>query len=243
MKAVKVRLYQNMVNYRREMSYGYVQTYPLPTPSMVKGMCHSLLNLDKYYNLKISIQGDYETIIMNMQKVYKFDRDRKARPKNPYNIVVNNSSKTATHGVMFVDLIININLILHIKFDDDNLNNELFEEFQKQTIVLGRNEDIARIDDVKMLSIHEKEIDEPYSLKNNIYINPEIKKKSRLQGTNYRLPFYYEKVDSFKDKRIFKFADVSYIIKHNNSIEEDTSIMLDEDNDIVSLLGIKHENN
>jgi len=78
MKALRLKLYQNLVNYRREMSYGYVQTYPLPTPSMVRGMVHWLLGInDGYKPLKISIQGDFDSVITNMQKVYKFDRYRK----------------------------------------------------------------------------------------------------------------------------------------------------------------------
>ncbi|MGC8502600.1 CRISPR-associated protein Cas5, partial [Desulfurella sp.] len=57
MIALKLQLYQNMVNYRKENSFGYIQSYPLPTPSMVRGMAHSLLGLKEYKPLRISIQG------------------------------------------------------------------------------------------------------------------------------------------------------------------------------------------
>lgn len=72
--AVKLKLYQNMCNYRREMSFGYVQTYPLPTPSMVKGMVHALLGLKSFHNLKIGIAGNYDTIACNMQRIIKLDK-------------------------------------------------------------------------------------------------------------------------------------------------------------------------
>jgi hypothetical protein len=40
---------------------------------MVRGMAHWLLGInDGYKPLKISIQGDFDSVTTNMQKVYKF---------------------------------------------------------------------------------------------------------------------------------------------------------------------------
>jgi CRISPR-associated protein Cas5t len=236
MKAVRIKLYQNMVNYRRELSFGYVQTYPLPTPSMVKGMVHSLLNLDKYHSLRISIQGNYESVVTNMQKVYKFDRDRASRPNNPYDVVVCNSNKTATHGVMFVDEIVDMKLILHISFDDENLNRQLLEAVRQKTVILGRNEDIACVDFegtgiAEILSSNAE-----YRLPYSIYLSPELCKSEQLEGTYYRLPFYYEPVSSFNDKRIFKYTDAVYIAKGNKIQYSD--ITVDNDGNLVSFLSI-----
>jgi len=236
MRTVRVKLYQNFVNYRRELSYGYVQTYPLPTPSMVKGMVHALLDLDKYHNLRISIQGNYESVVTNMQKVYKFDRDRASRPNNPYDVVVGNSNKTATHGIMFVDEIVDMQLLLHISFDEEDLNEKLLEAVKQKTVVLGRNEDIARVDleDTGLVDIFPS--NDEYRLLYNIYLRPEICKIGRLEGTYYRLPFYYEPVISFSDKRIFKYVDVVYIAKGNKI--EYSDIILDKDGYLLSFLSI-----
>jgi len=236
MRTVRVKLYQNFVNYRRELSYGYVQTYPLPTPSMVKGMVHALLDLDKYHNLRISIQGNYESVVTNMQKVYKFDRDRASRPNNPYDVVVGNSNKTATHGIMFVDEIVDMQLLLHISFDEEDLNEKLLEAVKQKTVVLGRNEDIARVDleDTGLVDIFPS--NDEYRLLYNIYLRPEICKSGRLEGTYYRLPFYYEPVISFSDKRIFKYVDVVYIAKGNKI--EYSDIILDKDGYLLSFLSI-----
>lgn len=236
MRAVRIKLYQNMVNYRRELSFGYVQTYPLPTPSMVKGMAHALLNLDKYRNLKISIQGDCESVVTNMQKVYKFDRDRASRPNNPYDVVVGNSNKTATHGVMFVDEIVDMELILHISFDDENLNGQLLDAVRQKTVVLGRNEDIARVDFEDTCLVDILSSNGEYRLPYSIYLKPDICKNEQLEGTNYRLPFYYEPVSSFNDKRIFKYADAVYIAKGNKIQYSD--ITVDNDGNLVSFLSI-----
>ncbi len=236
MRAVRIKLYQNMVNYRRELSYGYVQTYPLPTPSMVKGMAHSLLDLDHYHGLKISIQGKFETVVTNMQKVYKFDRDRASRPNNPYDVEIGSSKKTATHGVMFVDEIVDMNLLLHIAFDDENLNNQLLGAIRQKTVILGRNEDIARVDfeDTRLVEI--LPFNEEYRLPYNMYFTPEICKNEQLEGTYYRLPFYYEPVSSFNDKRIFKYVDTVYIARGNKI--QYSNITVDDNGDIVCFLSI-----
>lgn len=237
MKAVRIKLYQNMVNYRRELSYGYVQTYPLPTPSMVKGMAHAILNLDSYHSLKISIQGSYASVVTNMQKVYKFDRDRASRPNNPYDLVVGNSKKTATHGVMFVDEIVDMELLLHVSFDEEYLNEKLHEAVRQKTVILGRNEDIAYVDfeDTHLVDILAS--DDEYRLKYNMYLKPEICKHEQLEGTNYRLPFYYETVSSFNDKRIFKYVDTVYIAK-GNKIQDYPALMIDSSGSLVSFLSI-----
>jgi len=234
MDAVKIKLYQNMVNYRKEMSFGYVQTYPLPTPSMIKGMAHNLLKLDKFYNLKISIQGNYESVVTNMQRVMKFDRGRKARPANPYDVTIYNSKKTAKHGVMYVDELVNMELIIHASFEDSKLNDKLLKEVKQETIVLGRNEDIAQVDfgKTKLVTLNKK--DDDFVLPNNIFFPVETAKEAFLSGTQFHLPFYYYPVTSFKDKRIFKFVNAMFVAK--DSILEDIEYLIDDDGDIASFL-------
>ncbi|KJU82837.1 CRISPR-associated protein Cas5 family [Candidatus Magnetobacterium bavaricum] len=231
MKALKIKLYQNLVNYRREMSFGYVQTYPLPTPSMVKGMAHALLDLTRYHNLAISIQGRYASVVTNMQRVYKFDRPN----RKPYDIIVGKAKQTAGHGIMFVDEIVDMELLLHIAFDDEDLTNQLYNAVRTKTVVLGRNEDIARVDfgETKLVDISSHETD-GFRLPYDIYLPPELCKQHQLVGTYYRLPFYYEDVKSFEDKRIFSYVDTIYITKGNQI--ELYNITIDSDGDIVNLL-------
>ncbi|MGB9934625.1 CRISPR-associated protein Cas5 [Thermodesulfovibrio sp. Kuro-1] len=239
MKAVRIKLYQNMVNYRKELSYGYVQTYPLPTPSMVKGMAHSLLNLNKYHNLKISIQGNYSSVVTNMQKVYKFDRvrdDKKREFIDPRPRIYAGGQRVLNQGIMFVDEIVDMELILHISFDDEGLNDKLLEALKQKTVILGRNEDIARVDfeDTSLVDI--LSFSDEYRLPYNIYLAPELCKKEQLEGTCYRLPFYYEPVNSFTDKRIFRYVNAIYIAKGNKI--QYSEINVDSDRYIVSFLSI-----
>ncbi|MDH7554675.1 MAG: CRISPR-associated protein Cas5 [Spirochaetota bacterium] len=233
MKALKIKLYQNLCNYRKEGSFGYVQTYPLPTPSMVRGMVHDILEANEYIPLKISIQGKSDAVITNIQRVYKFDRDPNSRPQNPYRIQVRNSQKTATHGISYVDLHLNMMLIIHIFFENDNDNQckHLFKKIQEKVPVLGRNEDLAMIEDLKIVSLKNYEGRSALS-KFPMYIS----KDSLIEnvGTRYRLPFYYENVNSFSDNRIFHFVEAHYI-SENVSLKINT-IHLDDDNDIVFFL-------
>jgi len=232
MEAVKIKLYQNLCNYRRENSYGYVQTYPLPTPSMIKGMVHYILSLNEYKPLKISIQGESDGVVTNAQKVYKFDRAPKSRPQNPYKILLDQSLVTATHGIMYVDLHINIKLTLHIQFYDESLNHLLYDKIQECTPVLGRNEDIARCDEVKLVETHNY-TGRTVKAKLPMYVIPET--LVERNGTFLRLPFYYKKVSSFEENRIFSYLDVCYVGR-DVPLKKDY-IYLDEDNDIICWLG------
>jgi len=232
MTVLKLCLYQNMVNYRVENSFGYVQSYPLPTFSMVRGMAHSLLGLKEYNPLKISIQGKFNNVATNMQRIIKFDKA--GRESNPYRIIVNGSQRTATHGIMFVDSLVNCELILHIAFDDKKLTKKLYEKVLTDTVILGRNEDIARVDFEKTKLVNIKK-DEDVVLKYPIYIDKKTALANQLVGTYYKLPFYYNDVHNFKDLRVFKFVDCMYVANDDDVLDE---FYIDDDEDAVSLIGV-----
>jgi len=238
MKVLRLKLYQNMVNYRREMSYGYVQTYPLPTPSMVRGMAHGLLGInDGYKPLKISVQGDFNSVTTNMQKVYKFDRYRKEN-EGRLPVIHTPSKQMLNQGVQFVDLIVNMNLLLHIAFDDASLTEALNGVVRIKTVVLGRNEDIARVDFIETGLVDLEENSDEITLNYNAYLSPDFCSKEQLSGTHYRLPFYYDNVQSMGDKRIFHFTDAVYVAKGNKI--ENVSFIKDSKGDLVSLLEANH---
>ena len=238
MKALRLKLYQNMVNYRREMSYGYVQTYPLPTPSMVRGMAHGLLGInDGYKPLKISVQGDFDSVTTNMQKVYKFDRYRKEN-EGRLPVIHTPSKQMLNQGVQFVDLIVNMNLLLHIAFDDASLTEALNGVVRMKTVVLGRNEDIASVDFIETGLVDIEENSDEITLNYNAYLSPDFCSKEQLSGTHYRLPFYYDNVQSMGDKRIFHFTDAVYVAKGNKI--ENVSFIKDSKGDLVSLLEANH---
>lgn len=236
MYVVKLKLYQNMVNYRKEMSYGYVQTYPLPTPSMIRGMVHSLIEAKKYYPLKISIQGNYNSIVTNMQKIFKFDR--KGRYPIPVAVNSNEYNQSVNRGLMFVDQIVDINLLLHISFSDVSLNDKLVESINNSIVILGRNEDMARVDECKIIEL-QNEMGRKQRFPHNIYLPKEFCINNNLTGTVFRLPFKYNNVESFADKRIFDFVYVKYISEGREFNKE--KLPVDDDGSPVALLGFGNE--
>lgn len=245
MEVLKLKLHQDMVNYRREMSFGYVQSYPLPTPSMVKGMAHALLEAKKYYPMQVSIQGISKSILTDIKRIYKFDKapdnnnPKDPRHNYPYRVYFGSDEKptikTALHGIMYVDELMEVDLLIHIMFEDMHLNKELYNAVCSSCLVLGRNEDIVRVDECKIIEIERTSGIDDIEILNDIYIPADICKKDQtLRGTNYRLPFYYE-TKGYTGKRIFKYVDVRYIKKGNFYCGSD--LYIDKfDKSLVSLI-------
>ena len=141
-------------------------------------------------------------------------------------------------GVQFVDLIVNMNLLLHIAFDDASLTEALDGAVRMKTVVLGRNEDIAGVDFAETGLVEVEEDSHEITLNYNAYLSPDLCRKEQLSGTHYRLPFYYDDVKSIEDKRVFHFAAAVYIAKGNKI--ENVSSMKDSKGDLVSLLEAEH---
>ena len=72
MKAVKLKLYQNMVNYKVPTSFQLKESYPLPPYSTVIGMVHSLCDFKEYKPMKISISGNYFSKVNDLYTRYEF---------------------------------------------------------------------------------------------------------------------------------------------------------------------------
>ncbi len=59
MKAIRIKLFQEIASYRTPLTFGQRMTYPLPPYSTVIGMVHNLCNFTEYKEMNISIQGKY----------------------------------------------------------------------------------------------------------------------------------------------------------------------------------------
>ena len=131
-----------------------------------------------------------------------------------------------------------MNLLLHIAFDDAALTEALDGAVKMKTVILGRNEDIARVDFVETGLVDIEEVSTEITLNYNGYLSPDLCRQEQLSGTHYRLPFFYDDVQSLEDKRIFHFADAVYIAKGNKI--ENVSFLRDSKGDLVSLLEADH---
>jgi CRISPR-associated protein Cas5t len=167
----------------------------------------------------------------------KFDRYRKEN-EGRLAVIHTHSKQMLNQGVQFVDLIVNMNLLLHIAFDDAALTEALDGAVRMKTVVLGRNEDIASVEFTETGLVDVEAASDEITLNYNAYLSPDLCKQEQLSGTHYRLPFYYDDIVSMEDKRIFHFADAVYIAKGNKI--ENVSFMKDSKGDLVSLLEADH---
>lgn len=209
MKILKLKLYQETACYKKPFAFKVAETYPLPPYSTVIGMLHKILQAKtgEYFPMNISIQGNYESIFSNYQnlRMFKGKDQVTAMPRN-------------------VHQLLNVELVIHVKAEDEIIDKLYTNSTQGvETFTLGRNEDLVRVDEIKI--IQEPKIEE-YKLENvkyNAYIPSE-----KIQGINYRLNTTYTIKN---DLRKWEKVDVKYVEKHTNIDLEEA--LQDEEGDYI----------
>lgn len=211
MKILKMKIFQESVCYKKPFAFKVSETYPLPPYSTVIGMCHNLLQVQKgtYIPMNISVQGDYENIFNNYQTLRHYKKDKiTTMPRN-------------------VHMLYNVNLILHIKSEDIYID-QLYENILHSgvPIILGRNEDLARIDEIKIM---EKQITQSdYLLLHNAYIVPSDHKYTDVSGVNYRLNSVYT-INS-EQLREWEKVNVKYVERGQMILDD---VITDEEGDAM----------
>jgi len=212
MKAIRIKLYQNMVNYRKPTSFQLKETYPLPPPSTVIGMVHSLCGFTEYHEMDVSIQGKYYSKVNDLYTRYefkntaKFEKDRHQLKVGEYGI---------SRGIATVELLTDVELLLHILPKDQGLVEEIESSFlfPPEYPSLGRREDLVLIQEVKVVDVYEKELESTIILdKYSAYVPIELIKNGCVEtlgeiknsGTRYKLNKCYDLVN-FGTKRNQKF--------------------------------------
>lgn len=222
MKALRLDLFQETACYRKPFAIKISETYPLPPYSTINGLLHRILDAKEYIPIRISIQGDYESLVNEYQTTYFYKKN------------------TVTKMPMNQHLLLNVRLIVHISAENSVLD-ELYNRIRnlEEFLSLGRREDLLRIDDIQFVELNEYEIDsdakddeededipkkEKYNLKHSIYIPKTY--DVEFDGISYRLNNYYK---STRDK--WEKIDVKFIQKGANF--DSYNILLDEKEDVV----------
>lgn len=207
MKILKLKLFQETACYKKPFAFKVAETYPLPPYSTVIGMCHKILDANEYHPMRVSVQGEYESIFSNYQTLRNYKSNEiTTMPRNVHQLY-------------------NVNLILHIESSDeivDTLYNNITNG--TETFTLGRNEDIVRIDEVKIIETPEILEDEHFRLKYNAYVLA----NSAKNGINYRLNSVYVIENNL---RKWEKVDVKFVEK-GTAIESD-KLLVDSDGDII----------
>lgn len=250
MKAIRIKLYQNLVNYKKPTSFQLKETYPLPPYSTVNGMVHYTCGFNEYHDMKISIQGAYNSKVNDLYTRYEFASV--AYEEGRHNIKLKGkdiNKKTgeevekyygAIRGVSTAELLVDVKLLIHIKPKDNNLIPVIYEAFKKpkEYISLGRREDIVRIDDVKIIDIEEKVLgDSNFKLSYDAYIPVEMFNDDKFisKSTIYKLNRYYDLVKIKKDKFIRQWRKINVIhaVKERDFLYADEEFIFDSNNNPV----------
>ena len=251
MKSIRLKLKQNLVNYKLPTSFQLKETYPLPPYSTVIGMVHNTCNYIEYKPMKISVQGKYHSKVNDLATRYEFkngmtfDASRHQIKVGEYGI---------SRGVSNVELLSDVELVIHIVPEDENLIEEIFNAFKapREYISLGRREDLVVVDEVKIVEISEERIkDENLRIDRDYraYVPVEIIDKKKVfvegsvdtiqyKGTMYNLTKDYVSVNygSTKSPKFFrKWNKVKVHYVSNIVASRRRAITIDEDRYMVFL--------
>lgn len=251
MKSIRLKLKQNLVNYKLPTSFQLKETYPLPPYSTVIGMVHNTCNYTEYKPMKISVQGKYHSKVNDLATRYEFkngmtfDASRHQIKVGEYGI---------SRGVSNVELLSDVELVIHIVPEDENLIEEIFNAFKapREYISLGRREDLVVVDEVKIVEISEERIkDENLRIDRDYraYVPVEIIDKKKVfvegsvdtiqyKGTMYNLTKDYISVNygSAKSPKFFrKWNKIKVHYVSNIVASRRRAITVDEDRYMVFL--------
>lgn len=251
MKSIRLKLKQNLVNYKLPTSFQLKETYPLPPYSTVIGMVHNTCNYTEYKPMKISVQGKYHSKVNDLATRYEFkngmtfDASRHQIKVGEYGI---------SRGVSNVELLSDVELVIHIVPEDENLVEEIFNAFKTpyEYISLGRREDLVVVDEVKIVEISEERIkDENLRIDRDYraYVPVEIIDKKKVfvegsvdtiqyKGTMYNLTKDYVSVNygSTKSPKFFrKWNKIKVHYVSNIVASRRRAITVDEDSYMVFL--------
>ncbi len=190
-KAVKLEIYQNLVNYKKPTSFQLKETYPLPPPSTVIGMVHFACDYRGYIPMKVAIQGRYHSKINDLYTRYEFAAA--SYEEGRHNVRLNSSTENKSYGMMrgisTTELLVDNVLVLYICPEDQERVDEIYNAFvnPREYLSLGRREDIVQINSVEIIEIEEKRVEETTALNLDMYIPKDFPKKIKSDGTIYTL--------------------------------------------------------
>lgn len=241
MKAIRLKLYQNLANYRVPTSFQLKESYPLPPYSTVSGMVHRVCQFTEYHPMDISIQGDYYSKVNDLNVRYEFAAASYEKDRHTFKLHSSEDGRDygMIRGVTTTELLTDIELMIHIIPHNDEDLEHIYQSFlrPKEYVSLGRREDIVRIDEVKIVRISKEELDDEYILSSSAYVPVNMREVYDAESeslTIYNLNRYYEKVLIRKgvEQRKWKKVSVFHAAK-GNSIFMESNVLVDQDDNLV----------
>lgn len=250
MNAIRVRLRQDMVNYKKPTSFQLKETYPLPPYSTVIGMVHNLCGYTEYHPMQISVQGKYFSKVNDLYTRYEFKNAMKYESAR-HQLQVGEYG--VCQGVATAELLVDVELLLHIAPEDQGLVEQIYSAFisPREYPSLGRREDLATIEEVKIVSLTltelEKQIKSPKDY--HAYIPYEMVEKESVKltnkiqgvassGTKYKISKDYELINygSKNAPKIFRRWNKVDVIYASATALADETFLVDEDNIVAFMV-------
>ncbi|OYD07426.1 type I-B CRISPR-associated protein Cas5b [Paludifilum halophilum] len=171
MKTLRLKLFQETACYKKPLAFKVGETYPLPPYSTVKGWAHALLDADRFIPMRVSVQGRYETKLVDYQTHYLF----KKRDVAEFPLVLNGlgiesyNYQKINKMPLYTHLLYGVELLLHIEAEE-NILRELQERIERaeEHFSLGRWEDLARVDECRLTEVGE--LEDEKTLPMNAYV-------------------------------------------------------------------------
>ena len=250
MKAIRLKIFQNLVNYKLPTSFQLKETYPLPPYSTVIGMVHNACEYTEYVPMRVSVQGKYHSKVNDLMTRYEF-KPGMSFDKSRHQLNVDGFG--IGRGVSTVELLSEVELLIHIVPENQELVEEICEKltYPHEYLSLGRREDLIVFGELpKIVEVEETELEEDLSIKNSysayipigILKDEAVKIGSRegvkISGTVYKLTKDYEiknygTAKSPKNFRVWNKIKVVYGSDITGLEEE--NVYVDEDKNLVFL--------
>ncbi len=246
MKAVRLQLWQDMVNYKKPTSFQIKESYPLPPYSTVIGMVHSLCGFTEYHPMRVSVQGKSFSRVNDLYTRYEF---KSGAPYEAGRHQLEAGGCGIGRGIATAELLVDVELLLHIVPDDESLIDEIYKAFclPREYPSLGRREDILTINDCRIVTLTETVLNHEVSLPDDrcAYIPLAMLGEYRIRlqrgahsgkyaGTRYALaknyvPVNFGRAASPKVFRQWEKVDVLYA-SAIAALDDETFLLDDEQN-------------
>ena len=224
MKAIKMKIKQNMCNYREPTSFQQSESYPLPPYSTVIGMVHNACGYTEYKPMKVSVQGKYNSITKNLQYMYSFAPE-KIEKNRPY--VYQTESTGVYRTPQTKELLTDVELLLYIVPESQSLIDDIYNSllYPREYLSLGRREDLVVLEELKIVEIEKKE--EIINIQSEYlhYIPLEYLNNCQV-GTTFNLSKNYSLI-KINNKNYRKFNKIKSLLSSKIQVNK---YYLDEDN-------------
>lgn len=235
---LKVKAYQEFACYRKPMSYNFWESYPLPTPSNIRGWFHKVVEAKEYIPLSIGITGRYSSVVYDLQTLVKFDRPRPNKDKGKDSpLYIEGFDSIFNQSPTYVTNLYGVELVIYIKAEKGYL--EKFKEnlFLYEYPSLGRREDLIRIDSIDFVEPQKADFyDEPHTIDYGVYLSKETAEKLHLRGINYRMNFKYDG-ELLKKTGIRYFEKIDVVYVDSGFVDDGNTLFDHQENRIVDLVG------